>query len=113
MASEVMLDVNRAHIEEVELVSGTPSRTHLMASSVDCLGLDDAEEAALLEQMELEELMGLKMEDQGQMEFQSSGSVPSDYDSEEYDSIFMEFITEHPEVEQAHAHHFAMDMSNS
>jgi hypothetical protein len=64
------------------------------ASSEDYYAMMDVEEAAMLEQMELDELEELRR-DEGRC------ATVAEYESDEYDDIFMDYISEHPEVEQA------------
>jgi hypothetical protein len=107
LAGEAALDVDRALRDEMEL---GPSSYRAPADE-GYFGMmdDDVEEAALLEQMELDELMELRR-DEGVRA--GSGAV-AEYEADEYDDIFMEFISEHPEVDHTQAHHLSMDLSNS
>jgi hypothetical protein len=60
-------------------------------SSEDYYAMMDVEEAAMLEQMELDELVQLRPDE---------GRTVSEYESDEYDDIFMDYLSEHPEAEQ-------------
>jgi hypothetical protein len=89
LAAEAALDVDRVLNDEIDLESPDDQ-----PSSEDYDAVMDAEEAAMLEQMELDELR----QDVG-----GPAAVP-EYESDEYDDIFMDYIAEHPEVEMDFMH---------
>jgi hypothetical protein len=94
LAGEAALDVDRMLNDEMDL-----EQTNALygPSSEDYYAMmDDVEAAAMLEQMELDELVDLRRED-------GMGGLVAEYESDEYDDIFMELISEHPEVEHAPA----------
>jgi len=76
--------------------------------------MDDVEEAAILEQMELDELMELRQDDGGART--GSRAVP-EHEAYEYDDCVpmtssWTFISSHPEAEQQ-AYFLDMDLMNS
>jgi hypothetical protein len=94
LAGEAALDVDRVLNDEMDL---EPTSVPYAPSSGDYYAMmDDVEEAAMLEQMELDELVDLRPDD-------GMGGPVAEYESDEYDDIFMELISEHPEVEHAQA----------
>jgi hypothetical protein len=116
LAQQYAMDLSTAPSEFEDLMM-TESHTENNLGSMEGLSNDqqdktmlEVEEIAQQEQMELEALVDLAPQSLNDPEQLPDRSGPPNYDDDDYDSLFMEFITEDTTSVQPSIQHHDVDM---
>jgi hypothetical protein len=117
-APEYYSDWSISDAEDVEITTSQQSEDDLQPSSsgvpshAPSAYMEEVEMVAQLEQMELEALVELAQRNSNPSQTPIPSSPLTNYDDEEYDSIFMEYLSEELALQQAAIQDEAMDMSH-